>query len=65
MSDTTTIQVSRAARDTLNDLAVKRGETMTETISRAVRLLEQEAIGADLSAQLREDELAWLDAHAG
>jgi hypothetical protein len=65
MSDTTTIRVSRAARDALNDLAAKRGETLADTVSRAVRLLEQEVIGADLSAPLREDELDWLDADAG
>jgi hypothetical protein len=65
MRDTTTIRVSRADRDALNDLAAKRGETLTDTVSRAVRLLEQESIGADLSAPLREDEVAWLDADAG
>jgi hypothetical protein len=65
MSDTTTIRVSRAARDALNDLAAKRGETLADTVSRAVRLLEQEVIAADLSAPLREDELDWLDADAG
>jgi len=65
MSDSTTIRVSRAARDALKDLAAKRGETLADTVSRAVRLLEQEVIGADLSAPLREDELDWLDADAG
>ena len=65
MSDTTTIRVSRAARDALNQMAAKRGETLTHTVSRAVRLLEQESIGGDLSAPLREDEVAWLDADAG
>jgi hypothetical protein len=65
MSDTTTIRVSRAARDALNGLAAKRGETLTDTVSRAVRLLEQEAMGDDLSAPLREDEVVWLDADAG
>ncbi|WGX97569.1 hypothetical protein [Nocardioides sp. L-11A] len=65
MSDTTTIRVSRATRDALNDLAARRGETVIDSVSRAVRLLEQEVIGADLAAPLREDELAWLDADAG
>ncbi|MCR1784863.1 hypothetical protein KVF89_20135 [Nocardioides carbamazepini] len=65
MSDTTTIRVSRATRDALNDLAARRGETVIESVSRAVRLLEQEAIGADLAVPLRDDELAWLDADAG
>lgn len=38
---------------------------MSDTVSRAVRLLEQEAIGGDLSASLREDEVVWLNADAG
>ncbi|MGO1739374.1 MAG: hypothetical protein ACTHYM_10260 [Actinomycetaceae bacterium] len=65
MSETTTIRVSRAARDALKDLAARRGENLTDTVSRAVRLLEQEAIGRDLSAPLGDDELAWLNADAG
>lgn len=65
MSNTTTIRVSRATRDALNSLAARRGEPLTDTASRATRLLEQETIGRDLSAPLREDELAWLDADAG
>ncbi|MDQ6523207.1 hypothetical protein RB608_06330 [Nocardioides sp. LHD-245] len=65
MSDTTTIRVSRATRDALNDLAARRGETVIDSVSRAVRLLEQEVIGADLAAPLRDDEIAWLDADAG
>lgn len=65
MSDTTTIRVSRAVRDALNDLAARRGESLIDTVSRAARLLEQEVIGHDLSAPLRDDELAWLDADAG
>lgn len=65
MGDTTTIRVSRATRDILNDLAVRRGEALTDTVARGARLLEQEAIGCDLSMPLRDDEVAWLDADAG
>ncbi|MFT4164993.1 MAG: hypothetical protein QM650_07095 [Microlunatus sp.] len=65
MSDTTTIRVSRTTRDALNELAAKRGETLTDTVARATRLLEQEVIGRDLSVPLRDDELSWLDADAG
>lgn len=65
MTDTTTIRVSRETRDFLNDLAARRGESLTDTVSRGARLLEQEAIGQDLSEPLREDETAWLDADAG
>lgn len=65
MSDTTTIRVSRATREVLNELAHRRGESLTDTVARAARLLEQEIIGGDLSAPLRDDELGWLDAEAG
>lgn len=65
MSATTTIRVSRATRDALNDLAARRGETLIDTVSRAARLLAQETIADDLSAPLRDDELTWLDADAG
>lgn len=65
MTDTTTIRVSRATRDLLNELAARRGRTLSDTVSRAARLLEQEIIGRDLAAPLRDDETAWLDADAG
>lgn len=65
MSDTTTIRVARSTRHVLRELAERRGETVTNTVDRAVRLLEQEMIGADLAAPLRDDEIAWLDADAG
>ncbi len=62
---TTTIRVSTSTRDAVNDLAARLGQTVTATVDRAVRLLEQEAIGIDLAASLRDDELEWLDADAG
>lgn len=65
MNDTTKIRVSRTTRDILNDLAVKRGESLADTVARATRLLDQEAIGRDLSNPLRDEELTWLDADAG
>ncbi|WIY82156.1 hypothetical protein [Propionimicrobium sp. PCR01-08-3] len=65
MSDTTTIRVSRSTRDLLNELAARRGVTVAAAVARAVRLLEQEAIGDDLATALRDDEVDWLDADAG
>lgn len=62
---TTTIRVSHATRDALNELAARRGQTVTATVDRAVRLLEQEEMGAELAAPLRQDEMEWLDADAG
>lgn len=54
-----------STRDTLNGLADRLGQSVTSTVDRAVRLLEQEAMGNDLAAPLRDDELEWLDADAG
>lgn len=65
MGATTTIRVTRETREALGELAQRRGEAVSRTIDRAVRLLEQETMGADLSVPLRGDELAWLDADAG
>lgn len=65
MTETTTIRVTRTTRDALKELADRRGESVAATVNRAVELLEQEAIGIELSAPLHEDELEWLDADAG
>lgn len=65
MRATTTIRVSKVTRDSLAELAERRGESLTNTVDRAVRLLEQELIGHDLSVPLGDDEIAWLDADAG
>ena len=62
---TTTIRVSVSTRDALNDLSGRLGQSVSATVDRAVRLLEQEAIGNDLAVPLRDDEREWLDADAG
>lgn len=65
MSDTTTIRISRTTHDELRRQADRRHQTVGETVSRAVRLLQQEAIGRDLAEPLSDDESSWLDADAG
>ena len=62
---TTTIRVTKPTRDALNRLASQRNETLTETVSRGVRLLQQEQLGIDLSRPLEPEELEWLDADLG
>jgi len=62
---TTTIRVTKPTRDALNRLAAQRGETLAETVSRGVRLLQQEQLGTDLSHPLEPEELEWLDADLG
>jgi hypothetical protein len=65
MTETTTIRVDRSTRDHLNRLSRERHITVAQAASRAVRLLEQEQIGRDLTAPLTTDETAWLDADGG
>ncbi|HIW68647.1 MAG TPA: hypothetical protein H9878_11060 [Candidatus Dietzia merdigallinarum] len=65
MSDSTTIRIDRITNDQLKSLASLRGESMADTVARAIRLLEEETIGDNLAAALRDDEHAWLDADAG
>lgn len=62
---TTTIRVTKPTRDMLNRLAAQRGETLTETVSRGVRLLQQEQLGIDLARPLESEEQEWLDADFG
>jgi len=62
---TTTIRVTKPTRDALNRLASQRNETLTETVSRGVRLLQQEQLGIDLSHPLEPEELEWLDVDLG
>jgi predicted transcriptional regulator len=65
MSYTTTIRISRGTHEELSRLARDRDQTVAETVSRAVRLLQQEEIGHDLTAELTDEEVVWLDADAG
>lgn len=65
MADTTTIRVSRETHASVTKLAAERRETVDETVSRALRVLRQEAMGRDLATQLTDDETTWLDADAG
>ncbi|NYE00454.1 putative transcriptional regulator [Kineosphaera limosa] len=65
MADTTTIRISRDTHARVTRLAAERHETIDETVSRAIRALRQDAMGADLAADLTDDEVAWLDADAG
>lgn len=65
MSDTTTIRIDRTTHEELKRLADKRHATVTETVSRAVRLLRQDEMGRQLAQPLADDEADWLDADLG
>lgn len=65
MTDTTTIRISRVTHEELRRLADERQQTVADTVAAAIRLLQQDEIGRDLSAPLTDDESEWLDADAG
>lgn len=46
-------------------MAADRHESIDETVSKALRALRQDSMAHDLAADLADDELAWLVAHAG
>lgn len=64
MADTTTVRMDRDTHEVLKRLASDRGTTVSEALGRAVRLLRQEQMGAELASELRADELEWLDVAA-
>jgi predicted transcriptional regulator len=61
----TSVRIDSTTHEELKRLAVEMNTTVGNTVSLAVRALRQDRIGADLSAPLRDDEAAWLDADLG
>jgi hypothetical protein len=61
----TSVRIDVATHEELKRLAAELNTTVGHTVSLAVRALRQDRVGADLTAQLREDEIAWLDADLG
>ena len=62
MSDTTTVRIDRSTHETLKRLARDRRTTVTDAVARAVRLLHQEQMGAELSQAPERTDSEWLDA---
>lgn len=62
MNETTTVRIDRSTHETLKRLARERRTTVTDAVARAVRLLHQEQMGAELSRAPERTELEWLDA---
>lgn len=54
-----------ATHEELKRLAGELGTTVGRTVAIAVRSLRQARMGQELSAPLRKDEVAWLDADLG
>lgn len=61
----TSVRIDRSTHDELKRLAEKLDTTVGETVAIAVRALRQDRMGDELGAELRDDELAWLDADLG
>ena len=65
MTESTTVRVDRVTHEALKRLASDRGSTVTEALARAVRLLRQEQMGAELASELHPEDQEWLDAELG
>jgi hypothetical protein len=61
----TSVRIDVGTHEELKRLAAELGTTVGNTVTLAVRALRQDRVGADLSAPLRRDEAAWLDADLG
>jgi len=61
----TSVRIDAATHEELKRLAAELNTTVGNTVSLAVRALRQERVGADLTAPLQADEVAWLDADLG
>jgi hypothetical protein len=61
----TSVRIDAATHGELKRLATELNTTVGHTVSLAVRALRQDRVGTELTAPLRDDEAAWLDADLG
>ncbi len=61
----TSVRIDVETHEELKRLASSLGVTVGQAVAIAVRGLQQERIGRQLVVELREDEVAWLDADLG
>jgi hypothetical protein len=61
----TSVRIDTGTHEELKRLAAELNTTVGNTVTLAVRALRQDRIGHDLTAPLRDDEAAWLDADVG
>ena len=61
----TSVRIDASTHQELKRLAAELHTTVGDTVTLAVRALRQDRVGTDLSAPLRVDEVAWLDADLG
>lgn len=65
MDQTKTVRIDRATHQTLKRLAQARQTTVANAVARAVRLLQQEQMGAELAHDPDRTESDWLDTDLG
>lgn len=61
----TSVRIDTATHRELKRLAASLGATVGDTVALAVRRLRQDEIGAELSGDLTDAEVGWLDADLG
>lgn len=61
----TSVRIDVSTHQELKHLAAELHTTVGDTVTLAVRALRQDRVGSDLSAPLRDDEVAWLHADLG
>jgi predicted transcriptional regulator len=61
----TSVRIDSSTHEELKRLAAELHTTVGNTVALAVRALRQDRVGGELSAPLRDDEAAWLDADLG
>ncbi len=61
----TSVRIDTTTHEELKRLAAEMHTTVGNAVTLAVRALRQDRVGSDLSAPLRDDEVAWLDADLG
>ncbi len=61
----TSVRIDAATHHELKRLAADLHTTVGNTVALAVRALRQDHVGIELTAALRDDESAWLDADLG
>ena len=65
MAKTKMLRVSERTHEGFKREADRRGETIDNVASAALRALRQKEMGRQLSEPLRDDGQAWLDADLG
>jgi antitoxin component of RelBE/YafQ-DinJ toxin-antitoxin module len=61
----TSVRIDASTHEELKRLAADLNVTVGHAVTLAVRALRQDRIGEELTALLRKDETAWLDADLG